>query len=363
MAVLDTAVSRQAGLNEANLARLSLLRDPATANGEAAGHGTAVVSLILGTDTGVAGIAPAADVLAIEVMNADGVGDTFTLAKGIVEAVHRRAEIITLSLGSYGDSPIVREAVAYATQRGVAVVAAVGNDAVDGLLYPAGYDESIAVAAADASPRHLFFSNRGPGVDLAAPGLAVTAAAADGQLIEFSGTSAATPLVAGAMAAVISREPNLTPAAAAALLIANSDDTGIAGPDDETGHGTLNLQRVWERAKPGLYDVGVSAPSVRRPSGANGPVEVTLLAQNRGTEPIGELLFRLVVKGESSEERFHHLEPGRSVSRTLTIPEDRLDSPYTLDLTYSARIEDGSDARPENNARHVTLELEGQKTE
>ena len=88
----------------------------------------------------------------------------------------------------------------------VVIVAAVGNDAVNAVAYPAAYPGVLSVGAVDANGQHLYFSNRGPAVDLVAPGYGVEAAWLDDQTVLFSGTSAATPIVSGALAALLSTD-------------------------------------------------------------------------------------------------------------------------------------------------------------
>ncbi|MBT3192391.1 MAG: S8 family serine peptidase, partial [Verrucomicrobia bacterium] len=188
--ILDTGVARSL---RNGIARLDLVGESSTV----ATHGTAVASLIVGDDASLQGIAPDADLLSIKVLSDEGIGDAFTLAKGIIEAVDRGARVLTCSLGSRGDSSILSEAVRYAMARDVVLVAAAGNGAVSGVLYPARYEGVIAVAAVDAAGRHLYFSNRGTEVSLAAPGAGVMAAHPEGFPISFTGTSAAVPLVAG----------------------------------------------------------------------------------------------------------------------------------------------------------------------
>jgi thermitase len=125
------------------------------------------------------------------------------LAEGIVEATDRGAQVINMSLGGYGDSPVLAQSIAYALQHGVVVVAAAGNDAADELAFPAAYQGVLSVAAVDANDKQAFFSNSGQGLDLAAPGVGVTTAWSTNQLASVSGTSQAAALTSGAVAAYL----------------------------------------------------------------------------------------------------------------------------------------------------------------
>ena len=189
-------------------------------------------------------MAPGTSLLSIRVAGGDGVGDSFTVAQGIVQAVNQGAQIINLSMGSQGDSFILHEAVNYALGKGVLIIASTGNDAVEGVDYPARYEGVVAVTGVDASGRHLYFANRGAEVTLSAPGYEVNAAWTQNQVVLVTGTSAAAPFVAGAVAAVMSANPGMTAADALAVLVKASKDAGTPGRDKEYGYGFLNLANL-----------------------------------------------------------------------------------------------------------------------
>ncbi|HHK60278.1 MAG TPA: hypothetical protein ENJ73_00945, partial [Desulfobacterales bacterium] len=261
VAVLDTGVLPHPALDPQRIVQIDLLppEKGADSNGPLAGHGTAVAALIAGNgEGGVTGVAPEAGILAIRVLDAYGQGDGFTVAKGVVAAVDNGAEIINLSLGSYGISSALAAAVEYALARGVVVVAAAGNDGRDEVMFPASHPGVVGVAAVDALSQHLNFSNSGPGVDIAAPGFEVTTAWSDNTTVAFSGTSAAAPFVAGTIAALLSANPGLTPAEAARLALAYANDAGPPGADHQFGRGILNWQRIADRQTPGIYDLAVA---------------------------------------------------------------------------------------------------------
>ena len=119
--------------------------------------------------------------------------------------------MINMSLGSSGDCGVVQEAVAYALSKQVALVAAAGNEAVNRVAYPAAYEGVVAVGSVDAdavNAQHLYFSNRGPSVDVVAPGSCGSwRIGPGGKMVEVSGTSASTALVSGVVAALLSKEP------------------------------------------------------------------------------------------------------------------------------------------------------------
>jgi hypothetical protein len=353
VAVLDTWVLDHPSLEGATVERLSMLDQPGPSEGEYAGHGTAVTSLIVGQRSPVRGLVPDATILAVEVLDGTGVGDSFTLARGILEAVNRGAHVINLCLGGRTDSFVLRDAVNYARERGVAVVAAVGNDGADTVAYPARYAGVVGVAAVDAGGRPLFFSNRGSGVDLAAPGLGVIAASAGGTFHDFSGTSASTPFVSAALADLIAGgETSLD---AAALLSAYARDAGAPGADEAMGAGILDMQRLKLRRVEGLCDVAVNPPYFPDSSEQDGNLRVVLAAQNRGTVAVPGV--ELVIKhgGTLQTVHFADVPVGGTVSHELRFGLERLRVTGAMTISCRAVLLGGEDAYPADNERIVTI--------
>jgi hypothetical protein len=196
VAVLDTGVLGHPTFAEGEVTHLDLVNDGQSFNS----HGTSVASLIGGQNPQVPGVAPGAQILDIRVANAEGYSISSTLAQGIITATDRGAQVINISLGGYGDSAILGQAVAYAFQHGVVVVAAAGNDAYGQLAIPAAYDGVISVGSVDANNRQAYFSNSGAGLDLAAPGVGVVSAWGTDKIALVSGTSQSSALVAAAAA-------------------------------------------------------------------------------------------------------------------------------------------------------------------
>ena len=165
------------------------------------GHGTAVAGIAAaraGDGLGIAGVCPGCTLMAVKVVRDGGTEATkFDSAQGIVWAADHGADVINLSLSGPTDSPLQRDAVAYAAGKGVVLVAAAGNDGNDALQYPAAYEDVLAVAASTDRDRLASFSSRGEWVDLAAPGTSILSAAA-GAYARVWGTSFAAPIVAGA---------------------------------------------------------------------------------------------------------------------------------------------------------------------
>ena len=199
VAVLDTGVLVHPTFAEGQITRLDLVNDGQSFHS----HGTSVASLVGGQNPQAPGVAPGAQILDVRVANAEGVSVGSTLAQGIIAATDRGAQVINISLGGYGDSAILAQAIGYAFQRGVVVVAAAGNETYGQLVVPAAYEGVISVASVDANSRQAYFSNTGAGLDLAAPGVGVASAWETDKVAFVSGTSHSAALVAGAAAAYI----------------------------------------------------------------------------------------------------------------------------------------------------------------
>jgi len=136
------------------------------------GHGTHVAGTIAeatNNGKGVAGVAPKATILPIRVMDSSGRGTEAQIVEGIRWAVDQGANIINLSLGGRGASPLYESAIDYAYQKGVFVACAAGNEA-EPTAYPAAYTNAFAVSAVADTSEIASYSNYGPEIDIAAPG-------------------------------------------------------------------------------------------------------------------------------------------------------------------------------------------------
>lgn len=198
------------------------------------GHGTHVAGTIAQTTNngkGVAGLAFCASLMPVKVLNRSGSGTMQGVAQGIRWAADHGAQVINLSLGGPGGSGVLKDAVRHAHDKGVIVVAAAGNSGRS-VGYPAAYPEVVAVSATDSNDKLAWFSSRGPEVDIAAPGVAVTqqTICENGRnkcelFGTFNGTSMASPHVAGA-AAVLEGLGVTDPDAVEAALKSTALDKG-----------------------------------------------------------------------------------------------------------------------------------------
>jgi subtilisin len=183
------------------------------------GHGTHVSGSIAGENNGygVTGIAYNAKIMPIKALNDSGSGSYNAIANGIYYAVDNGANVINLSLGGSYSSRSLKSAVEYASSKGVTVVMAAGNDGDSSPDYPASYanKSGIAVGAVDQNNKIADFSNRAGNNQLAyvtAPGVKVYSSLPGNQYGAYSGTSMATPHVAGVVALMLSANRSLTDA-------------------------------------------------------------------------------------------------------------------------------------------------------
>jgi subtilisin family serine protease len=209
-------------------------------------HGTAIAALIAGQGR-LKGAAPAARILAIRAFDPDSNGaaaTTFNILKGIDWAVENHARIINMSFAGPAD-PAIQRAIEAAGKKNVVSIAAAGNaGAKSPPLYPAAYPGVIAVAATDADDKIFKGSNRGRHIAVAAPGVDIFVAVPDGGYQMSSGTSYSAAEVSGIVALMLQRQPDLTPAAIRAMLMATAKDLGPKGRDNDFGAGLADAYRA-----------------------------------------------------------------------------------------------------------------------
>ncbi len=217
------------------------------------GHGTHVSGIIAaeaGNGLGSAGISPTSRILAIKVFGAGGEGTIFDLVQGLYAAAdYPDVRVINLSLGTpFGDNAL-KNAIEYAVQKGILVVAAAGNYQRNDPFFPAFYSQNfkgvMAVAANGPGDCRAWFSNYGYWVDISAPGEGIFSTIPGGMYATWSGTSMATPFVAAAAARLLAENPDILPDELAGALENNTDTLlfdSVCWPDDWSAFGRLNLK-------------------------------------------------------------------------------------------------------------------------
>lgn len=180
------------------------------------GHGTHVSGTIAASlnDDGVVGVAPKAKILSLKALTGDGSGEYEWIINAINYAVAwrgpqgERVRVISMSLGGPEDVPELHEAIKNAVNHDVSVVVAAGNEGDNNedsfeYSYPGKYNEVIQVGAVDHNLTLAPFTNNNEEIDLVAPGVEVVSTYLGQKYASLSGTSMATPHIAGAIALLI----------------------------------------------------------------------------------------------------------------------------------------------------------------
>ncbi len=213
------------------------------------GHGSHVAGIVAGianNGTGIAGIAPEAELLIIDVFTNDN-GDLGTDSATLVEAfsyvVAQDARVVNMSLGGYTNyDNALATTLENATNAGIVCVAAGGNRSTDSPHYPGDYEACIAVISTDSDDSRSSFSDYGDLKDIAAPGGSIYSTYYNGGYHTLSGTSMASPVVAGVAALVLSVNPDLSVDEVKNILYTTARDLGDPGKDDDYGWGIVNAE-------------------------------------------------------------------------------------------------------------------------
>ncbi|MCS7245772.1 MAG: S8 family peptidase [candidate division WOR-3 bacterium] len=210
-------------------------------------HGTHVAGTILAVmdnNKGIVGVAPNTKLLGCRALTNEG-GTSADIANCIMWCINKGSKVINMSLGSPSPSQVIKEAIDSAYKKNIISVAAAGNDGSYGIRYPAAYDNVIAVGALDKTGEKASFSNYGPEIDFIAPGVDILSPVPYyNQYAKLQGTSMAAPHVAGAVALILSINPNLSFNDIYNILAKSSIDIGPSGKDDKYGYGLIHVQRA-----------------------------------------------------------------------------------------------------------------------
>ncbi len=222
------------------------------------GHGTHCSGIVAAEDNddGVIGVAPKASIYAVKVLDAQGSGYISTIVSGIDWAIDHNMDVISMSLGSSSSDSSLEESINRAYNAGIVVVAASGNDGKEAISYPAKYDDAIAVGATDKDNSLASFSNYGAEQEVVAPGVDIYSTMPtytvtlnywwyggySKNYAKMSGTSMATPMVAGVVALILDADPSLSPAQVRDVLHNTATDLGSSGWDKYFGYGLVNAK-------------------------------------------------------------------------------------------------------------------------
>lgn len=228
------------------------------------GHGTHVAGIaaaVTNNLTGIAGLSWKNKIMPVKVLNHEGEGGLYEVINGIYWATDHGAKVINLSLGDDQHSDLLYEAIRYAYEHDVVLVAASGNDNVSKPMYPAAYPEVLAVGAVNQRNEKASFSNYGDYLDVTAPGEHIAGTFIDGQYVFMSGTSMAAPHVTGLVALIRARFPELTNEEVMNLIRQTADDIGQPGYDPYYGYGVINVYNALNHVSQGKPIQSLRAPS------------------------------------------------------------------------------------------------------
>ena len=311
------------------------------------GHGTHTTSILAGTgaasDGRYAGMAPKADLLVGKVLAADGSGSLSGIIAGMQWAVDSGAKVVSMSLGADGASSCTGpdvDALEQLSDRALFVVAA-GNASLHGTVSTPGCaPDALTVGAVDRDGNTASFSSRGPSVDgvtakpdIASQGVDVVAARAGGRgdqaYVSYSGTSMATPHVAGGAILLLQQHPELTPARLKALLTSSAAQTDA--PVLEQGAGQMDLARAVSQKVVAAPDLTLG--DFAYPQRQSAPVDKPVTLTDTASSDVTLSLSLADVRGDDGSAVRGLVSLPR---RTVTVPAGgSADVPVHLDPTVS----------------------------
>ncbi|MFD7441287.1 S8 family peptidase [Streptomyces sp. NPDC059909] len=312
------------------------------------GHGTHTISTVGGSgaasDGRKKGVAPGAELLNGKVLNDYGEGATSWIIAGMQWAVDNEADVVSMSLGSRVPTdctdPMSVAAEELARSKGTLIVVAAGNSgpALNTVSSPGCAPSVLTVGAVDRDDSTAYFSSTGPTIvshtlkpEIAAPGVAISAAAAGGRGVyayqSMSGTSMATPHVAGAAAILKQRHPDWTAQQIKAALV-SSADSGIPGDVRETGAGRLDVKAAVDTTVTGAP--AVQGGTFAWPQDGSDRTTVRLPYTNHGDKDVKlDLAVDKVTGNDGSRVRSAVARLGQ---RSVTVPAGAtVEVPLTLD--------------------------------
>lgn len=208
------------------------------------GHGTHVSGTVIDMNIAL----PNVKIMPVKVLGDTGSGSTTGVANGIRWASDNGAHVINMSLGSSSCSKTIDDAITYAVGKNVTVVVAAGNSALDAAARgycPSHVEAAITVSAFDSANKPASFTNYGPNVDVGAPGVSVVSTVPGNGKASYSGTSMASPHIAGVAALLHVNNSSITPAAAQALIRNYVNPMVLpAGNTKNYGSGIVNIGKA-----------------------------------------------------------------------------------------------------------------------
>lgn len=332
------------------------------------GHGTHVAGIIAATinnGLGVAGIAQV-HIMAEKALNATGWGDEVNLSKAIIHAVNQGAKILSNSWGSYSDSSLIHDAVGYAYDHNVLVVAAAGNDNSNAPMYPAAYPEVVSVAATGQFDFPASFSNWGDWIDVSAPGVQVysTMPTYHVTLNDYpyyesmnydylSGTSMACPHVSAVAALIWSEFSSASRNWVREQLMFSADDLGTPGFDMFYGWGRINAYNAILQG-PSQHDVVLFSFQKPRSIQPGDLVQFSVTVLNFGTHDQTGLVVQLLVDSAITDYAIVPILPAGAFSSVTLQWSPQAEGSYNVTFYVEPVL---GETKIDNNAISTTIEV------
>jgi subtilisin family serine protease len=221
------------------------------------GHGTHIAGIVAANSNqiGVTGIDLNAKILPVKIMNKYGQGSTADIVDGIYYAINQGVDVISMSYGSYYRSSAEEEALWYAYNQGITLVAAAGNESTSEWSYPASYVPVIGVAASDKDDRISYFSNYGSWIDITAPGVDIFSTSYLGDYEGGDGTSYSAPIISGLAALLKAQNPEWGPSEIEWALESGAETWDGAEWNAYDGFGRVDAYNALTSSLPSLKDV------------------------------------------------------------------------------------------------------------
>jgi len=321
------------------------------------GHGTQVSGVALAVADNGVGIAGVSDAwlmplrAGLNLQSGESLLEEDDLAAAIVYAVDNGAHILNLSWGGPENARLIRDAIRYAIQRGVVVIASAGNSGAEGVLYPGRLDETITVGATDNSDNGASFSSRGNTVDLVAPGVSILSTLPGNAYGARSGTSFSAPMVSGIAAMLLSRDLELDSEDIRGLLTAGTIDLGENGWDSRFGNGRIKGETLLALSAP----VSGRIHQPQTDASADGAFDIVA-----STSALGNTGYRLSWGSGSSPSVWNPLSqggPGASIATTWdvsNIPEGEAVLRLEIDAPGGRVLEDRVEVRVDRALPNIT---------
>lgn len=282
IAILDTGVSPTHPDLAANLVPGWNFYDNNANTADVHGHGTAVAgaaAAVSNNATGIAAVAGAARIMPVRIADPSAYAYWSTVAQGLTYAADNGARVANVSYVGVAGSSAVQTAAQYMRNKGGLVVVCAGNNGIDEGITPS--TTMIPVSATDSNDAKTSWSSYGSFVAVSAPGINVWTTAVSGSYEQWWGTSIASPITAGTLAAMMAANASLPNTQVESLLFSTAVDLGAAGRDPLFGHGRVNAGAAVAAAKAAVAAdtqapaVAIAAPLAGKTVNGLVPVDVS----------------------------------------------------------------------------------------